>query len=110
VRFAQLRLTLNADKTRALQFGRFAAQARAKQGFAKPLTFDFLGSPISVEIPVERLVPTKAADLSEANACPPQGNSRGADAPYARTDFRGRSLAAARGPGLLELPRRTGQC
>jgi group II intron reverse transcriptase/maturase len=42
-RFAQFGLTLNEDKTRVLQFGRFAAQARAKQGLPKPLTFDFLG-------------------------------------------------------------------
>lgn len=43
VRFAQFGLSLNEDKTRVLQFGRFAAQARAKQGLAKPPTFDFLG-------------------------------------------------------------------
>ena len=43
VRFAQFGLTLNEDKTRVLQFGRFATQARAKQGLPKPLTFDFLG-------------------------------------------------------------------
>jgi len=43
VRFAQFGLTLNEDKTRVLQFGRFAAPARAKQGLPKPLTFDFLG-------------------------------------------------------------------
>ncbi len=43
VRFAQFGLTLNEDKTRVLQFGRFAAQARAKLGLAKPLMFDFLG-------------------------------------------------------------------
>jgi RNA-directed DNA polymerase len=42
-RFAQFGLTLNEDKTRVLQFGRFAAQARAKQGLSKPPTFDFLG-------------------------------------------------------------------
>ena len=43
VRFAQFGLTLNEDKTRVLQFGRFAAQARAKQGLPKPPTFNFLG-------------------------------------------------------------------
>lgn len=43
VRFAQFGLTLNEDKTRVLQFGRFAAQARVKQGLSKPPTFDFLG-------------------------------------------------------------------
>jgi len=42
-RFAEFGLTLNEDKTRVLQFGRFAAQARAKQGLPKSLTFDFLG-------------------------------------------------------------------
>lgn len=43
VRFAQFGLTLNEDKTRVLQFGRFAAEARAKKGLPKPLTFNFLG-------------------------------------------------------------------
>ena len=43
VRFAKFGLTLNEDKTRVLQFGRFAAQARAKLGLPKPPTFDFLG-------------------------------------------------------------------
>ncbi len=43
VRFAQFGLTLNEDKTRVLQFGRFAARARVKQGLPKPPTFDFLG-------------------------------------------------------------------
>ncbi len=42
-RFAWFGLTLNEEKTRVLQFGRFAAQARAKLGLPKPLTFDFLG-------------------------------------------------------------------
>jgi len=44
-RLAQFGLTLNEDKTLVLQFGRFAAQARAKQGLAKLPTFDFLGIP-----------------------------------------------------------------
>ena len=43
VRFAKFGLTLNEDKTRVLQFGRFAAKARARQGLPKPATFDFLG-------------------------------------------------------------------
>ncbi len=43
VRLAQFGLTLNEEKTRVLQFGRFAAQVRARQGLAKPPTFDFLG-------------------------------------------------------------------
>lgn len=42
-RLATFGLTLNEDKTRMLQFGRFAAQQRARQGLSKPPTFDFLG-------------------------------------------------------------------
>jgi group II intron reverse transcriptase/maturase len=43
VRFAKFGLTLNDEKTRVLEFGRFAAENRAKRGRRKPETFDFLG-------------------------------------------------------------------
>ena len=36
-------LELNAEKTRLIEFGRFAAEDRAKRGERKPETFDFLG-------------------------------------------------------------------
>jgi len=36
-------LTLNAKKTRLIEFGRFAARSRKRRGQAKPETFDFLG-------------------------------------------------------------------
>jgi len=42
-RFARFGLQLHPDKTRLLQFGRFAAQNRAERGEGKPETFDFLG-------------------------------------------------------------------
>jgi hypothetical protein len=42
-RFAKFSLELHADKTRLIQFGRFAAQNRKERGFGKPETFDFLG-------------------------------------------------------------------
>ncbi len=42
-RFAKFGLTLHEDKTRLLQFGRFAAERRAGRGLGKPETFDFLG-------------------------------------------------------------------
>jgi group II intron reverse transcriptase/maturase len=48
--FAELReqlakfgLELHPDKTRLIQFGRFAEERRAKRGEGKPETFDFLG-------------------------------------------------------------------
>lgn len=42
-RFAKFGLELHADKTRIVEFGRYAAQNRRKRGDGKPETFNFLG-------------------------------------------------------------------
>ena len=42
-RFAKFNLELHPEKTRLIQFGRFAARNRAERGLGKPETFDFLG-------------------------------------------------------------------
>ena len=42
-RFAQFGLGLHPDKTRLIEFGRFAARDRRARGDGKPETFDFLG-------------------------------------------------------------------
>src|SRR5215216_3959558 len=42
-RFAKFNLELHPDKTRLIEFGRFAASNRKEHGLAKPETFDFLG-------------------------------------------------------------------
>jgi group II intron reverse transcriptase/maturase len=42
-RLVEFGLELHADKTRVLQFGRFAREDRERQGLRKPATFEFLG-------------------------------------------------------------------
>ena len=42
-RFSRFGLELHAEKTRLIEFGRFAAQNRSKRGEGKPETFNFLG-------------------------------------------------------------------
>jgi group II intron reverse transcriptase/maturase len=42
-RFEEFSLSLNSDKTRLIEFGRFAAERRARRGLGKPETFNFLG-------------------------------------------------------------------
>ena len=42
-RMAKFKLELHSEKTRLIEFGRFAAENRAKRGEGKPETFDFLG-------------------------------------------------------------------
>jgi RNA-directed DNA polymerase len=42
-RLARFALELNADKTRLIEFGRYASERRSKRGLGKPETFQFLG-------------------------------------------------------------------
>jgi RNA-directed DNA polymerase len=42
-RFARFALELNAEKTRLIEFGRYAAERRQARGLGKPETFEFLG-------------------------------------------------------------------
>jgi group II intron reverse transcriptase/maturase len=42
-RLREFSLSLHEDKTRLIEFGRFAAQTRGRRGQSKPETFDFLG-------------------------------------------------------------------
>lgn len=42
-RMEQFALSLHPDKTRLIEFGRFAAEDRAARGLGKPETFNFLG-------------------------------------------------------------------
>jgi RNA-directed DNA polymerase len=42
-RFEEFALSLHPDKTRLIEFGRYASARREKRGLGKPETFDFLG-------------------------------------------------------------------
>ncbi|MGY4403808.1 reverse transcriptase domain-containing protein [Bradyrhizobium sp. USDA 3315] len=42
-RMAKFGPSLNEEKTRVLEFGRYAAERRARRGQRRPETFDFLG-------------------------------------------------------------------
>ncbi len=42
-RLRKFSLELHPDKTRLIEFGRYAAERRSKRGLSKPETFDFLG-------------------------------------------------------------------
>ena len=43
LRMEKFALSLHPDKTRLIEFGRFAAERRAERGFGKPEAFNFLG-------------------------------------------------------------------
>ena len=50
-RLEEFALTLHPDKTRLIEFGRFAADRRAQRGLGKPETFRSWGSPTSAGDP-----------------------------------------------------------
>jgi RNA-directed DNA polymerase len=60
-RLVRFGLELHPDKTRLIEFGRFAVRERKRRGEGKPETFTFLGSRISVDT-------SRAADPSTSGA------------------------------------------
>ncbi len=53
-RFANYGLSLAEEKTKILEFGRYAARKRAEKGLGKPETFDFLGFTFYCSMNTER--------------------------------------------------------
>ena len=49
-RFARFGLALHADKTRIVEFGRYAAKNRRGRGGGKPETFNFLEEPLRMQL------------------------------------------------------------
>jgi RNA-directed DNA polymerase len=47
-RLREFSLSLHPDKTRLIEFGRFAAQNCQRRGLAKPETFTFLAGDVSI--------------------------------------------------------------
>ncbi len=66
-RLAKFGLSLHPDKTRLIEFGRYAAERRRKRGQGRPETFDFLGFTHCCGTN-PREVPGRATDGQEAHA------------------------------------------
>ena len=58
----------NAEKTRLIEFGRFAAERRQAHGRGKPETFEFLGFTHMLRAEQERTVQAQANHRLEADA------------------------------------------
>jgi len=93
-RFCEVQLELHPDKTRLIEFGRFAAQNRKERGLTKPETFDFLALLISAERPRTALLAPahhhQKAAAGEAEA----GESRARATPAPTRPEQGRWLAS----------------
>ena len=82
-RLQEFSLSLHPEKTRLIEFGRFAADRRAQRGVGKPETFTFLGF-VFVCGTSRREVSPQKEDPVRPRACKAQGDQGGvakADAP-----------------------------
>ena len=57
-RLREFALSLNPDKTRLIEFGRHAADRRARKGLGKPETFNFLGFTFHLRPLTQRQIPS----------------------------------------------------
>ena len=107
-RFAKFGLELHPDKTRLIEFGRFAARNRKARGVGKPETFDFLGFTHICGKSEKRALLVAAHHHLEADAGQAGRGQRPAQAAPASTHPRTGPLAGerrARPPRLLRRAR-----
>ena len=104
-RFAEFGLELHPEKTRLIEFGRFAAERRERRGLRKPETFDVPGFHAYLRDQQERRVQAEAGHEQEEDARQAQiGQDR--DAPTdASPDPRTGTLARQRPARALQLLR-----
>ena len=108
-RLREFSLSLHPDKTRLIEFGRFAAQNRERRGLGKPETFKFLGFVlISAQVPAGRL-PDQAEVPTGSHEREAAGDQGGAARAEARASSRSGEMARAGRRWILRLPRRADQ-
>ena len=104
-RFKQFALELHEDKTRLLEFGRFAAARRARRGQGKTETFKFLGLRLHLRQDAARGLPASAQNAQRPHANEAAGHQGEAAPAHARQHSRTREVAASGGQRLFCVPR-----
>ena len=112
-RFAKFGLELHQEKTRLIEFGRFAIENREKRGAGRPETINFLGfTQFHAHLrasPQGRKVHGLAKDDRQADAGETARDQRRTHAPATPTRSRTGTVASRGGAGVLQLSRRARQ-
>ena len=113
-RFAKFGLELHPEKTRLIEFGRYAAENRARRGDRKPETFEFLGLHAHLREDPERAVQAQADHEQEEDAGKAERRSRprSGGAGITRSPNRDAGLPAS-WPGITattRCPTTSGRC
>ena len=107
-RFAKFSLELHPDKTRLIEFGRYAARTREARGVGKPETFDFLGfTHFCGKTKSGRFWLRRRPSRNGCGRSWPRSKTNSGDA--ASSDSGARALAGQRGARASRLLRRAGQ-
>ena len=104
-RFERFGLQLHPDKTRLIEFGRYAAERRAGRGLGKPETFDFLGFTHYCGTTRKGTFTIKRKSVAKRMRAKLQEIKAAVAATHARCGSRGRPMAAFGGPRVVQLPR-----
>ena len=108
-RFEEFALSLHPDKTRLIEFGRHAADRRARRGLGKPETFNFLGFTFICGRSRTGKFLLKTEIPAGSHADEAQGDQGGAAAAHAPADPRAGEMAGASREGLLRVSCRADQ-
>ena len=103
-RLQEFALSLHPEKTRLIEFGRFAANNRKQRGLGKPETFNFLGFTfICGNIPPGQ-IPAQTEDPARPHAGEAADGQGGDATAHAPANSPTGKMAAAGRPRLLQLP------
>ena len=109
-RLGKFALTLHPEKTRLIEFGRFAEERRRRGGLGKPETFNFLGFIFICSKTRAGKIPDQTEDPTGPHASEAQDDQRGNVVAHAPADPRSGEMAVVRRQRLLQLPRSANQC
>jgi group II intron reverse transcriptase/maturase len=105
LRLAEFSLSLHPDKTKLIEFGRFAAERRGQRGQDKPETFTFLGFVLICGKASSGRFLVLRKNATRPHAGYAQAGQRGTAMANASANSRAGTLAAASCNGILRVPR-----
>ena len=108
-RLREFALSLHPEKTRLIEFGRFAAERRKRRGLGKPETFNFLGFTFICNKTLCGKIPDPTENPRRPHAGEVAGDQAGDATAHAPANPRAGEVAGAGCPRLLQLSRRANQ-
>jgi RNA-directed DNA polymerase len=108
-RLGKFALSLHPEKTRLIEFGRFAAERRQRRGLGRPETFNFVGFTFACGKTRSGQIPDQTEHPDGPHASQAAGDQGALATVHAPADPRARGMAGTGRPRLLQLLRSADQ-